>query len=215
MSEFRALMVLFVTVTFVTFQGCATGSSTISPAFYETDLERIALVSIGCDIRGEVPKNQVEDFFTMEMIQKGYRVIERSRVASLLEEQDFQHSEATTQQEAVEMGRILNVSGVVMLDVSVVGEKVTLTGRMLDPETGEVLWIGTGRGGSGRTLATLAGAAVGATGGYQVARNSRAQNVASIAGGVIGGAAGYGLAPQAARVVQNAIKEMVQDLPSR
>lgn len=41
--------------------GCATGDSTISTAFHEVETEKIALVDVSGDIRGEAPKNQVTE----------------------------------------------------------------------------------------------------------------------------------------------------------
>ncbi len=216
MEKFRFKGVVFFAIGLIAvfLQGCgATGTSTFSPAFQAISPTQIAVVSVSGDIRGEAPKNQVEDFFAMEMMQKGYRIVERTRVESILAEQDFQRSEVTTAQGAAEIGRVLNVSAVVMLDVSVSGEQVSLTGRMVDPETAEILWIGTGRGGTGKTLATITGAAVGAVGGSRVRGSSRVP--VTIAGGVLGGAVGHALAPEVADIVQRAIREMVKDIPRR
>lgn len=214
MAKGKKLIFCLFCVTMFFLQGCGTrGTSTFSPSFSVVSPRRIAVVSISGDIRGEAPKNQVEDFFAMEMMQKGYQVIERTRVSRILEEQDFQRSEITTAQDAARKGQVLNVSAVVMLDVNVSGEQVSLTGRMIDPETAEILWIGTGRGGTGKTLATIAGAAVGAVGGSQVRGRSRVP--VAIAGGVLGGAVGHALAPEVADIVQRAVKEMVRDLPNR
>lgn len=215
MNKFKHFTIMALCAAGLILQGCATGSSTFSPAFHQANIERVAVVGVSGDIRGQAPKNQVEDFFAQQMLMKGYRIIERSRVASILEEQDFQFSEATTSDDAARIGRILNVSAVIMLDVSVAGEKVSVSGRMVDPETAEVLWIGTGRGGTGRTLATVAGAAAGAAGGYQLGGSQATRTAAGIGGGLLGGAAGHALAPQTARIVERAIERMVEDLPRR
>ncbi len=214
MKPFRWISYLGICLALLFAVGCATGESTISPAFYEVEMERIALVDISGDIRGNAPKNQVEDFFTAEMMTKGYRVIERSRVQSVLEEQDFQLSDRTSDRETAKIGEILNVAGTAMLDVSVSGQKVSVTGRLVDAQTGEVLWIGTGRGGSGTGFATLGGAIGGAVLGSQVGSGS-GRMAGTIAGGVLGGAAGDALSPQVARVVQNSIKQMVDEFPAR
>lgn len=208
------LKYLVLSIAALLFIGCATGESTISPAFHELNPEKVALVDISGDIRGDAPKNQVEDYFIAEMIDKGYRVIERSRVNKVLEEQDFQRSDRTTNAEASEIGKVLNVPAVTTLDANVDGEKVSVTGKMIDAETAEVLWVGTSRGGSGQGLATIGGAIGGAALGSQV--GSGAGKVAGgVAGGVLGGTAGQTMSPQTARVVQKAIKRMVEGLPDR
>ncbi|MFP3980416.1 MAG: glycine zipper 2TM domain-containing protein [Desulfobacterales bacterium] len=194
--------------------GCATGDTTISPAFHEVQPEKIAVVDVTGDIRGDAPKNQVEDYFTAEMLKKGYRMIERNRVNKILDEQDFQRSDRTTDSEAARIGKVLNVPAVVTLEANVEGEKVSVTGKMIDTETAEILWTGTGGGGSGETLATAGGAVVGALTGSQVGDGS-GKVAGTVAGGVLGGAAGKALSPQTAKVVQKTIKQMVADLPQR
>ncbi len=194
--------------------GCATGESTISPAFHEVAPDTVALVEVSGDIRGNAAKNQVEDFFTAEMLKKGYRVIERNRVNQVLDEQDFQRSERTSDSEAAQIGQVLNVPAVVMVNAGVDGEKVSITGRMVDAQTGEVLWIGTSRGGSGARVSKTGGAVLGAIAGSQIG-GGRGRIVGGVAGGVLGGAAGESLSPQAARVVQKAIEEIVAELPER
>lgn len=212
MKHFNFFYNLILFILLLMLVGCATGESTISPAFHDVEPEKVALVDIKGDIRGDAPKNQVEDFFISEMLKKGYRVIERSRVNKVLEEQDFQRSDRTTDSETSQIGKILNVPAVVTLDANVEDEKVSVTGKMIDVETAEVLWVGTGRGGSGEGLASVGGAISGAVLGSQVGGGS-GKVAGGIAGGVLGGTAGKELSPQTAKVVQDAIKQMVKELP--
>ena len=146
------------------------------------------------------------------MLKKANRVTERSRVNKVLDEQDFQRSDRTTDSEASQIGKILNVPAVVTLDANVEDEKVSVTGKMIDVETAEILWVGTGRGGSGESLATVGGAITGALLGSQVGKGS-GKVAGGIAGGVLGGAAGKELSPQTAKIVQDAIEQMVKELP--
>jgi len=194
--------------------GCATGESTISPAFHELNPEKVALVDVTGDISGDAAKNQVEDFFIAEMMKKGYRVIERSRVNEVLQEQDFQRSDRTTDSEASRIGKVLNVPAVMTLDANVEGEKVSVTGKMIHAETAEILWVGTGGGGSGETLATAGGAILGAVAGSQVG-DGVGRVVGGVSGGVLGGAAGKTLSPQTAKVVKKTIQQLVEELPDR
>lgn len=189
--------------------GCATGESVVGLGFHDTDPHTIGVVDIRGDISRGAANNQVDDFFSMELIRKGYRVIERQRVDSILAEQDFQQSPRTSANEAAEIGRILNVPAVAMVDVHVDGENVSMTTRLVDTQTAEVIFVGGGRGGSGQRLATVGGAIGGAVAG------SRISDRGAVAGGVLGGVAGHTLSPQAARVVQRAIQESLKDLPDR
>lgn len=201
-------------VLFLFLVGCATGESTISPAFHDLNPQKVALVDVTGDIRGDAAKNQVEDFFIAEMMKKGYRVIERSRVNEVLQEQDFQRSDRTTDSESAQIGKVLNVPAVMTLDANVEGEKVSVTGKMIHAETAEVLWVGTGGGGSGETMATAGGAILGAIAGSQVG-SGVGRVVGGVSGGVLGGAAGKTLSPQTAKVVKNTIQHMVEGLPDR
>ncbi len=204
---------LIICLLALTMLGCATGESVTSPTFMDVRPQRVAVVDIRGDIRGSMAKNQVEDFLAMEIMRKGYAVIERSRVQSVIEEQNFQMPDRATEHEGAEIGRILGVPAVMMIDVMLSGEKLSVTSRMVSSQTGEILWIGTGRGGTGRTLATIFGGALGAAGGTQVGAG-RGRTIAVVTGGVLGGAAGYALSPQAERMVQRAIKQMVDELPA-
>lgn len=56
-------------------------------------------------------------------MEKNYRLIVRSRVNSVLEGQDFQRCDRTTEKEAAQIGNVLNVPVVVMLDANGDGEK--------------------------------------------------------------------------------------------
>lgn len=195
--------------------GCATTSDTvISPAFYQNQPSRIGIVEVTGDIRGGANKNQVSDFFAMELMRRGYEVIERERVQSVLSEQDFQASDRTSPAEAAQMGQVLNVPAVAMVDVRVDDEKISVTGRIVDVSSGSVIFIGTGQGGTGRRLATVGGAAAGALAGSTIG-SGRGRTAAMVVGGVVGGAAGETMAPQTARVIQRSIQEMVKELPAR
>ncbi len=205
--------ILLLCIVLIGTTGCATSDNVISPAFHEIKPDKVALVAISGDIRGEAPKNQVEDFFVAEMLRKGYRVIERSRVDKVLAEQDFQHSDRTTDSNAARLGKVLNVPAVITLDANVEGEKVSVTGKMINTETAEVLWVGTGGSGSGGTLAAAGGAVLGALAGSQVGGGS-GRIVGGVTGGVLGGAAGKSLSPQTAKVVKKAIQQMVSELPA-
>ena len=178
MTNYRSILNIWLCIALLFLVGCATGESTISPAFHDLNPEKVALVDVTGDISGDAAKNQVEDFFIAEMMKKGYRVIERSRVNEVLQEQDFQRSDRTTDSESAKIGKVLNVPAVMTLDANVEGEKVSVTGKMIHAETAEILWVGTGGGGSGETLATAGGAILGAVAGSQVGKG---------AGRVVGG----------------------------
>ena len=212
MDKLKTIRALSICAVAVLVFGCATGEHVVSPELQKNPPHKIAVVDISGDIRGDANKNQVGDYFAMEMMRKGYDIIERERVQEIMDEQDFQKSDRTSSNEAAKIGKILNVPAVAMLNVNVDGQKISVTGRMVDVETGQVLWIGSSRGASGQTLSTVAGAVAGGLLGSEIGSGS-GRVAATIAGGALGGAAGNAMSPQTSRVVQKSIKKMVQDLP--
>ncbi len=68
-----------------------------------------------------------------------FRVMERNKMEEILKEQAFQLLDCTSDECAVEMGRLLGVQQMVAGSVSKLGETHTITLRLIDVETGEVL----------------------------------------------------------------------------
>lgn len=69
----------------------------------------------------------------------GFRVMERSQMEAILREQNFQQSGCTGNSCAVEIGQLLGVDHLVMGSIGMVGRSYTLTLRMVNAGTGEVV----------------------------------------------------------------------------
>ncbi len=141
--------------------------------------------------------------------------MERSQVQRVLEEQEFQASEVTTQENAARAGRILNVAAVVVVNVPQFGEEIVMTAKMIDAEDGSILWAGSGSGGTGGDLLTIAGATVGAGVGILAGGDTSGKVAGGVAGGVLGGVAGRALTPRQAKIVQSVVEETCVELPER
>jgi hypothetical protein len=198
--------------------GCATGKgeSYVRAGYDFGQLDKIAVLEVSGDLEGDAAKNQVGDFFAMELLKKGYTPVERARVQSLLQEQDFQASEITSNEGAVQAGRILNVPVVLLVNMPKFDEEMSMTAKMIDVEDGSILWLGSGSGTTGKTLSTIFGAAVGVAAGATVAGGDTSDRVVGgVAGGVLGGVAGQALSPQQAEQAQKIIKQVCESLPYR
>jgi hypothetical protein len=199
--------------------GCASskGESYAAPGYDFSGLDRVAVTDVTGQVYGEAAKSTVADFFTMELFQKGYRVMERAKMQALLKEQEFQASAITTEQDAARAGRVLNVPAVMLVSVPKYGkEKMEMTAKLVDVETGEILWLGSGSGSTGRTLSTIVGAAAGAAVGAVVAGgDSSDRTIGAVAGGVLGGVAGNALSPEQREQVQKVIAKVCKTLPAR
>ena len=195
--------------------GCASGQSAYRVGYDISSIDRVAVVDVAGDITGETAKNQISDFFVMELLSKGYSPVERAQVWTLLDEQRFQAGDVTETSEAARVGRILNVPMVLIANITY-GEKITMTAKMVDVEDGGIVWTGSGAGKTGKGLTTILGAAAGAVGGAAVAGGDSSNKVVgAIAGGVLGGVAGHALTPQQAEQTQKVIKKMCKNLPGR
>ncbi len=194
--------------------GCTTGESYTAAGFNFTTMNKIAIVEVESVIRSDAAENQIADFFAMELLKKGYTPVERKQVQAILAEQEFQASDLTSSEGAAQAGRILNVPGVMVVNIPEWGEKMSMTAKIINVEDGSIVWIGSGKGGSQRGLGTLLGAAIGAGAGA-AAGGSDHRGTGAVIGGVVGGAAGYMLSPQESEAAQKIIRKVMQPLPQR
>jgi hypothetical protein len=194
--------------------GCASGESYFRIGYNFDEVDKVAVVDVLGDVTGEASKNQIADFFVMELLKKGYAPVERAHVQSILKEQELQMSEITTSEGVAKAGEILNVPTIVVINIPNLGEEMSITAKMIDVEDGSVLWMASGSGKTGRTLLTIGGAAAGAAAGAGVS-GADDQVLGGIAGGVLGGIAGQGLSAQKAEQVRKVVKKMCKSLPLR
>ena len=80
----------------------------------------------------------ISSIFNTYFSPKGAEIIERTRVDRVLQEQEFQRSKFTTS-DMVAIGKILNVSLVVVGDVNIVMEQYNVDIRVVNVQTGTVV----------------------------------------------------------------------------
>jgi len=198
--------------------GCATGKGeSYTRAGYDFgQLNKVAIVEVSGAVAGDAAKNQIGDFFAMELLKRGYTVVERAKVQALLKEQEFQASDITTDEGAAKAGQVLNVPAVVIISIPTYKEEMNMTAKMIDVEDGSILWLGSGFGSTGKTFSTILGAAAGAAAGAVVAGGDSSDRVVGgVIGGVLGGVAGQALSPQQAEQVQKLTKKVCENMPYR
>jgi hypothetical protein len=181
------------------------------------EIDKIAIVEVTGRVYGDAVKNQISNLFTIELMKKGYKFIERKDIKALLKEQEFQASDVTTEVGAARVGKILNVPAVMLIEIPKYGDgKMEMSAKIVDVEDATILWIGTGSGNTGKALSTFVGAAAGAALGAVVAGGDTGDRVlGGVLGGVVGGVAGNALAPEQAELVKKVIAKVVVNLPSR
>ncbi|MHC4580248.1 MAG: hypothetical protein ACYS14_02250 [Planctomycetota bacterium] len=205
-----------VLLTAVVAGGCASskGESYSLVGFNFAELDRVAILEVTGQVRGETVKNQIGTFFEMELMKRGYSPIERSQVKVLLKEQEFQASDITSNAGAAAAGRVLNVPAVLLVNIPKYKEEMSMTAKLVNVEDARILWIGSGSGTTGKTFATILGAAAGAAAGVAVAGEDD-QLVGGIAGGILGGVAGQALSPQQEEHVKKVIAKVCDSMPAR
>ena len=105
----------------------------------EVDENSIAIVGFnaGVDI-SQSDIDGITSIFNTSFVPRGYTIVERARIDKVIEEQGFQHGKIT-QTQMVRIGKILNVSKIVVGDVNIVKGQYNIDVRVVGVESGEVL----------------------------------------------------------------------------
>ena len=196
--------------------GCASskGESYSLVGFNFAERDKVAILEVDGVVRGDTVKNQIGTFFEIELMKRGYSPIARREIQSLLKEQEFQASDITSNTGAAAAGKVLNVPAVMLINIPKYKEEMTMTAKLINVEDARILWIGNGSGTTGKTFATILGAAAGAAAGIAVAGEGD-QLVGGIAGAVLGGVAGQALSPQQEEQVKKVIAKVCESMPAR
>lgn len=210
----RTLLFVLGLAAMVSLWGCSSAESYYQKGYDFSQVDKVAVVDVVGPVGGEAAKNQIADFFVMELLKKGYSPIERSQVQILLNEQKFQASDITSKEGVAQAGEILNVPVVLFVNVPKFKSDIAMTAKMVNVQDGTILWIGSGEGSSGKMLGTIVGATAGAVIGV-AATGSDDAVAGGVAGGVLGGAAGNLLSPNQEKVVRQVTEKICKTLPVR
>jgi hypothetical protein len=214
----KIVSVCAAVITVMLIGGCSSGESYVKAGYDFTRLDKVAVVDVQGDINGEPAKNQIADFFAMELLKKGFAPVERTQVQTLLKEHQFQISGLTSSEGAARAGKILNVPAILVVNIPNFGEEMSMTAKMINVEDGGILWMGSGSGRTGTILSTIFGTAAGAGAGAAAGKAVGGKDstvIGGVAGGVLGGVAGHELSPQKAQKAQEIIKKICRNLPPR
>lgn len=210
----RMLGVVLLASVSLSVLGCTSGKSYQRAGFDFATIDKVAVVDVIGPVGSEAAKNQIADFFMMELLQKGYAPIERAQVQILLNEQKFQASDITSKDGVAQAGKILNVPVIMYINIPKFGDSIYITAKMVDVEDGSILWMGEGTGTGGKLLGTVIGAAAGAiVGGAVTSDEDRV--LGAVGGGVVGGAAGNLLTPETEQKVRKMTEKICKSMPVR
>ncbi|MCP4256935.1 MAG: hypothetical protein GY774_05320 [Planctomycetes bacterium] len=197
--------ILIIALLFI--GGCASGrAESHSRAGYNFSmLDSVAVVAVEGALQSVGAKNQIAEYFEMELLKKGYAPKEWSNVAAALEEEEVQSSDLNTEGGLAEAGEIINVPAILIVNIPHYGDEIFITAKMVDVADGSVLWIGSGTSSTSGFLGT----------GWGSGRSQQNELFGGVPGGVMGNAADSGLSPKDAEDIQRLIRRMCKTLPSR
>ena len=202
--------ILIIAVLFI--GGCASGraESHFRAGYNFSMLDSVAIVAVEGALQGQAAKNQIAEYFEMELLKKGYAPKEWSNVAAALEEQEVQASDLSTEAGLAEARDIINVPAILIVNVPHFGDEIFITAKMVDVTDGSVLWIGSGTSKAGGVFGISGWGSGGAS------RREESELFGGVAGGPMGGGgAGIALSPKEAEKAHRLIRRMCNTLPSR
>ncbi len=191
--------------------GCLAGKSSFRSSYDFNNVEKVAIVAIEGDVKSEIAKDQIADFFAMELLDNGYAPIARAQVRRKLEEQELVSSDLTTIEAATEAGLILKVPVVLIVNIPRFDEELTMTAKIIDVEDGSIVWMGKGTGKTGRSVP---GAFLGVITGSSTSSEENDLMSGPIAE-LFGGETDPALTPDEEQRIQRIVKSICTSLPMR
>lgn len=199
--------------------GCAStsGSGQHDTSYDFAGINRVAVVGIDVAGGSEAVENQFGIMFNQVLLRKGYSPVERQQIREIIAEQEFQNSDMTRPSNAAELGRILNVDAVVVINVPRYAERMEMSVQMMDTESAAVVWSAAGNATTGRGLTGSAGKLLGGVTGAAAgaeAEGTAGAVVGAGVGGAAGGLAGEAMTPQRQEQAANLVDKLSESLPS-
>jgi hypothetical protein len=201
--------------------GCASAEGFVRPGFNFAALKSVAVVEVTGARGSSARQGQIGDLFELELMMRGYPLVERGRIAKVIEEHKFQASTFASPDGAARAGQIMNADAIMIVNVPELGDEISISARMVQVETGAVLFAASGSGSTRHGAATVAGALIGAAAGAATGHavsgrehRGTGTTVGAIAGGVAGGLVGYALEPRQANVAAKVVRKICENLPS-
>jgi len=203
-------IVNILAVTVLLIGGCISSQDSSSRVGYDfADVDKVAIVAVEGAVTSEAAKDQIADFFSMELLNKGYAPVGRAQVRAQLREQEPEWQGLTTSETAVQVGLILDVPAVLAVKIPHFGEEISITAQMISVEDGSTLWLASGSGKGKRTLSNMFG--------FGSKGRSDNQLLGDVMGGPspLGGPVDMPLVPEEAEKAQGIIKKMCRSLPTK
>ncbi len=169
-------------------------------------VNKVAIVSVEGVVPSEVAKDEIAEFFAIELLEQGYAPMGRAQVRASLAEQETEDeiTDLTTPEGAVAAGLVLDVPAVLTVRIPHFGKEISITATMIDVDDGSILWLanGTGKGGGG--FSSIFGSKSG---------GSEEEGLLGPVMGDVMGESNEPLTPEDAEKAQSIVKKMCRSLP--
>lgn len=169
-------------------------------------VNKVAIVSVEGVVPSEVAKDEIAEFFAIELLEQGYAPMGRAQVRASLAEQETEDeiTDLTTPEGAVAAGLVLDVPAVLTVRIPHFGKEISITATMIDVDDGSILWLanGTGKGGGG--FSSIFGSKSG---------GSEEEGLLGPVMGDVMGESNEPLTPEDAERAQSIVKKMCRSLP--
>ena len=138
--------------------GCRSQQESSFRAGYDfSGVTKVAIVSVEGALPSEIAMDEIADFFTIELLERGYAPMGRAQVRASLAEQETEDEiiDLTTPEGAVAAGLALDVPAVLTIKIPHFGDDISISATMIDVEDGSILWLGLGKEQQGNSSQSL------------------------------------------------------------
>jgi hypothetical protein len=159
-------------------------------------------------VPSEAAKDEIADFFAIELLERGYAPMGRAQVRASLAEQETEDeiTDLTTPEGAVEAGIALDVPAVLTIKIPHFGDEISISATMIDVEDRSILWLATDTGRGGGRFSSVFGSKTG---------GSKNEGLLGPVMGDVVNSTDEPLSPQDAERAQRIVKNMCRSLPTK
>ena len=171
-------------------------------------VNKVAIVSVEGAVPSEVAKDEIADFFAIELLEHGYAPMGRAQVRATLAEQETgeEIADLTTPEGAVAAGLLLNVPAVLSVRIPHFGKEISITATMIDVDDSSILWLANNKGNGGGGFSSMFGSK---------SRSSEEEGLLGPLMGDVMGVSNEPLTPKDAERAQRIIKKLCRSLPTK
>ncbi len=192
------------------------GESFLAPGYDLSGIRRIAIVDSKEGGYKPETRQAIVDSFQMEFLRKGWSVVERANLQKAVDELNLQNSDLTSSADRNAIGNVLNVQGLVIVNLATKDDELSLTAKMVAVDTGELIWMGSGDAALNSKTSMLAGALAGAAVGAAAGKNMGDHGgEGAIVGAIAGGAVGSSMTPTQMENAKKLVKVIAEAIPAR